>query len=170
MTTKEERDRRNRIANPWMARLLRSPLHGLISGNTMLITVTGMKTARRYTTPVNYVRDGNYLIVTSRVDRTWWRNLRGGSSVELWLRGSALRGHVEVIEGSAAVSNELLALLRRAPQLAGGFHVKLGADGQPKHPEKLAQFAAERVLLRIGRLALLPAPRRLKSGGPLRRF
>ena len=149
MTTSEPRDRPNRIANPWMTWLLRSRLHTLISGTTMLITLTGKKTGWRYTIPVDYARDGDSLIVTSRADRMWWRNLRGGAPVELRLRTSDLQGHAEVIEGAAAVSS----VLRQAPELSGRFHIKLDAAGQPKDPEQLARFARERVLVRIGELA-----------------
>ena len=56
--------------NSFIAWLLRSPLHGLLSGNTLLITVTGRKTGRPITTPVNYVRDGDRLWVISNRDRT----------------------------------------------------------------------------------------------------
>lgn len=46
----------NRIANPVVTWLLRSSLHGILSGSTLLITVTGRKSGRIYTIPVNYVR------------------------------------------------------------------------------------------------------------------
>jgi deazaflavin-dependent oxidoreductase (nitroreductase family) len=163
MATQTIQGRRNRTANPWITRLLRSPLHALLSGSTMLITFTGRKTGRHYTAPVNYVRAGNCLIVTSRVDHAWWRNLRGGAVVELRLRGRRLQGHAHVVEGSAAVADELLALLHKTPKLAVHFHIELDADGQPKHPEQLTRFAAERVLLRIGGLTPLPAARRTPS-------
>ena len=80
----------NGVANPTMKLLLRSPLHRMASGSTMLITVTGRKTGARYTTPVNYVRDGSTLTVFSWRQRTWWRNLRGGAPVALRLRGPSL--------------------------------------------------------------------------------
>jgi hypothetical protein len=51
--------------NPLMAGLLRSPLHALISHNTMLITVRGRKTGRALTTPVNYVRNDDELLTVS---------------------------------------------------------------------------------------------------------
>lgn len=39
--------------------VLRSPLHSLL-GATMLLTVTGRKTRRKISIPVNYYRDGEY--------------------------------------------------------------------------------------------------------------
>ncbi len=57
--------------NPIMAGVLRSPLHGLLSQSFMLIRVTGRKSGRMISTPVNYVRDGSALWVTSQRQRRW---------------------------------------------------------------------------------------------------
>ena len=76
--------------------LLRSPLHRLLSGSTMLITVTGSKSGREYTTPVNYVRDGDQLTVVSRRERSWWRNVAGGAPVTVTLLGREVAGRAEV--------------------------------------------------------------------------
>src|SRR5262249_17743027 len=43
------------VINPVIRALLRSPVHGLMSKSLMLITFTGRKSGRRYTTPVRYV-------------------------------------------------------------------------------------------------------------------
>ena len=48
------------IFNPFMVWLLRSPLHKLASKNTLLITFTGRKSGKKYTTPVNYASDKQY--------------------------------------------------------------------------------------------------------------
>ena len=42
--------------NDFMAWVLRSPFHGMLSNGMMLITVTGRKTGKAYTTPVGYYR------------------------------------------------------------------------------------------------------------------
>lgn len=73
--------------NPLLILMLRSPLHPLLSGNTLALTYTGRKSGRTYTTPVNYVRDGDRLWATSYRTRTWWRNLRNGVPVSLRLQG-----------------------------------------------------------------------------------
>jgi hypothetical protein len=88
----------NRTANPVLAALLRSPLHGLASGRLALITVTGRRSGRRYTFPVGYERDGERVrIGVGWPDRKrWWRNLRGGAPVELRLRGRDYRGRAAV--------------------------------------------------------------------------
>ena len=40
----------------FVAWLLRSPFHGMLSNGMMLITVSGRKTGKKYTTPVDYTR------------------------------------------------------------------------------------------------------------------
>jgi deazaflavin-dependent oxidoreductase (nitroreductase family) len=62
----------------------------------MLVTVTGRKSGRGHTTPVNYVREGNQLTVVSRRDRTWWRNVAGGAPVTVRLSGKEVAGRAEV--------------------------------------------------------------------------
>jgi deazaflavin-dependent oxidoreductase (nitroreductase family) len=77
---------------PWvnriMIRLLRSPLSRLVDGGVMLLTVTGRRTGRSYTLPVQYVWDGQVLWVYAGGSeaKSWWRNLVGGADVEVLLR------------------------------------------------------------------------------------
>jgi deazaflavin-dependent oxidoreductase (nitroreductase family) len=119
-------------ANGAMMVLLRSPLHGLVSKHAMLITVSGRKSGRLYTTPVNYVRDGDTITVVSRPNRTWWRNLRGGAPVAVRVSGKDLKGVAElVVDDKEAVAGALLAL-----------HPRYSA-------ERAAQRAQDRVLVRI---------------------
>lgn len=82
-----------KLYNPMVSWLLRSPLHGLMSNSTMLITFTGRKSGKTYTTPVNYVWDDDHtLLAVSRTDRLWWRNLRASAPVKVCLRGQTLKG------------------------------------------------------------------------------
>ena len=86
-----------RAGNPFVSALLRSPLHGLLGAKFMLVTVTGRKTGRTYTTPVNYVRRGDTLTVISRRGRTWWRNLSEPAPVLVRLRGKRGCGMGQVV-------------------------------------------------------------------------
>lgn len=65
--------------------LLRSPLHRAVSGRYLLLTFTGRKTGREYTTPVAYIQDGNRIIVST--DSAWARNVIGGRGVRTRVRG-----------------------------------------------------------------------------------
>jgi deazaflavin-dependent oxidoreductase (nitroreductase family) len=90
---------KNSLANHLVTSLLRNPvLSPLLSGHTLLVSVRGRKTGAIYTTPVNYVREGNTLLVLSRTDRTWWKNLRGGAPITVLLKGKEIQGTAEVIE------------------------------------------------------------------------
>ena len=82
----------NSLGNPFVATVLRSPLHRMMSGRMMLITVRGRKTGREYTTPVEYRRTNGELAVASRSERTWWRNIGGGAPVRALVRGKWLQG------------------------------------------------------------------------------
>jgi deazaflavin-dependent oxidoreductase (nitroreductase family) len=137
--------------NPFMTWLLRSPLHGFISSNTMLVTYTGRKSGKTYTTPVNYLRmkdsRGEYLLTTSTRERTWWRNLRGGAAVTLRLQGKDLPAQAEVLEDEGAVIDELGAFFEKAPKMAKYFGVRLEANGKPDRDD-LARAAVTRVVVR----------------------
>lgn len=134
--------------NSVMAWLLRSPMHGLISKNFMLVTVTGSKSGKVYTTPVNYSREGNTLTVVSLRDRTWWRNLRGDRPVTIRLQGQDVSGIGTVVEEDAGVASDLATYLSQNPQLAKYFSVSLDAHGQPQRND-VAQAACTRVVIHI---------------------
>jgi len=67
----------------------------VLLGNTMLITVTGCKTGRQYSTPVGFYREGDTLWVISNRDRTWWRNVKNGANVSLFLNGKTVTAFAE---------------------------------------------------------------------------
>src|SRR4051794_35791783 len=68
----------NRIGNPSLKLVLRSPAHRLASGRLCLISVTGRRSGRTFTFPVAYSRtDAGVRIAVGWPERKrWWRNLR----------------------------------------------------------------------------------------------
>jgi F420H(2)-dependent quinone reductase len=84
----------NRTGNRAVAALLRSPLHRVLSGRLLLITVTGRRSARRITLPVTYTQQASRLTIHVMWPerKLWWRNLRDGAPVGLRLRGRQLEG------------------------------------------------------------------------------
>jgi len=128
--------------------LLRSPFHGLLDKSIMLVTVTGRKSGKMYSTPVNYLRDGNLLWVTSIRTRTWWRNLKGGAQLNVLLAGQSMKAYGVVIVDDQAVVDSLVAYFRKAPRLARYFKVELDASGQPVR-EDCVRAAHERVMIKI---------------------
>jgi deazaflavin-dependent oxidoreductase (nitroreductase family) len=137
--------------NPIIQWLLRSPFHGFVSKNMMLITYTGRKSGKKFTTPVNYLHmtqgQDKFLATTSLRERTWWRNLRGSAPVALRLQGKDLPAAAEVIEDDQGVAENLGAYLRQAPGLAKYFNVRLESTGQLK-AEDLANAAKTRVFIK----------------------
>ncbi len=138
-----------KVYNPILAALLRSPWHGLVSGSVLLLTFTGHRSGRAYSTPVNYTCVGNDLLITSLPGRTWWKNLRGGAPVTLWLAGRKVKAIATVVEDIEGVAAGLLAVCQCVPAYQRYLGLELGADGQPLNPERLAQAARGHVIVRI---------------------
>ena len=132
--------------NDFVAMLLRSPFHFLL-GNTMLLTVTGRKSGREYTTPVGYYRSGGNLWVISSRDRAWWRNLRGGAPVKMHMRGKDVTGHAETVLEAGAVAARLEEYLQHVPMAARPLGVRL-ENGKP-YPGDIARLTGERLFVRI---------------------
>jgi deazaflavin-dependent oxidoreductase (nitroreductase family) len=95
------------IGNFFMKAMINSPLHSLLGDSFAVVTVTGRKTGRSISTPINVSRDGdNYMVVSMR-DRTWWRNLRGDKPARLRAGGKTFAVRGEIIEDHGAVCEEL---------------------------------------------------------------
>ena len=122
--------------NPIMKWLIASPLHALVSNNMLLISYTGKNSGRAYTIPVNYLRNGDKLYLTSFKDRVWWRNLRDGSPVSLLLKGKTITAIPEVIEDPTRFSTLMVTYFQLAPKMARYYQVKLDDQGVPS-PENL---------------------------------
>jgi deazaflavin-dependent oxidoreductase (nitroreductase family) len=134
--------------DPLMSAVLRSPLHGLLSRSIMLVTVRGRKSGRAITTPVNYVPVGEELLTVSLQHRTWWRNLRGGASVLVRLRGSDREARGNSVEDPAGVISGIGEVIGVSPAYARHFGVPLDRRQSPD-PAALARAAEGRVLIRF---------------------
>lgn len=130
-----------------MSWILRSPFHGLLSNGMMLITVTGRRTGKKYTIPVGYYREGDYLWVITSRDRTWWRNLRGGAEVDLFLKRKPVSVHAEVELDEEAVRARIPEYLRHVPQAAKPMDIRM-ENGKP-NAEDIARLAKERLFVRV---------------------
>jgi deazaflavin-dependent oxidoreductase (nitroreductase family) len=120
---------------PWMnsavMALLRTPgLRSVMGKMFLILTVTGAKTGNRYITPVQYVRDGNRLLVLSQRTRRWWRNLEERPDVEIVLRGETIRTMAHLTADNE--EREVIATtLRLNPRAAKFYGVAIGEDGEP---------------------------------------
>ncbi len=133
-------------ANDFVVLALRSPLHVLM-GETMLITLTGRKTGRKITVPVNYAQEGDELWVLSSRNRTWWRNLRKGGEVDVRLHGQEFKGLGEVVLDEAAVAAQLGRYVKRLPTTAR--HMGIRVDNGEPNCDDLGRIAKERLFVKI---------------------
>ena len=117
--------------NPIMKWLITSPFHFFVSNNTMIITYTGRKSGNTYTTPVNYVKNGDLYYTTSLRDRVWWRNLRNGSAVQLFVKRNIINAIPTVVEKENQVADHLRSYFQLAPRLARYYKITLDKNGIP---------------------------------------
>ena len=77
------------FANRVVATLLQSPLHRMMSGSTDLVRYRGRRTGRVFTTPTQYVRTGDQVIILvgRPWQKKWWRNFEEARELELLLAG-----------------------------------------------------------------------------------
>ena len=124
----------NKIVNPLVCLILRSPLHKLMSDTLLLITYRGRKTGMKYTLPVQYVQTGNaiYIVPGMPEQKTWWHNLKEAAPVQLTLRGQTLAGNAVVLKPNNDFEEIIAGLglyLQRFPALAKVHHIRRAADG-----------------------------------------
>ena len=133
--------------NDFISLILRSPLHGMLSGGMLLITVTGCKTGRQYTTPVEYSRDGGYLWIITTRDRTWWKNLRGGANVSLLLKRRPVSAFAELEMDTKVVESRMVSYIQRIPQVARSFGIRV--ENGIANADDLKWAAKDRLLVKI---------------------
>jgi deazaflavin-dependent oxidoreductase (nitroreductase family) len=132
--------------NDFMAWVLRSPFHGMLSG-MMLITFTGRKTGKPYTTPVGYYEDGGYLWVITSRGRTWWRNLKGGANVKLLLKRKPVNGYAETELDDKAVEALMYEYVKYIPRAAKPMGIRI--ENGVANSEDIIRVARERLFVRI---------------------
>ena len=132
--------------NKTMKFILRSHMHGLVSKTVLLITFTGRKSGKTYTTPVDYSQDGDQVYVFTH--SSWWKNLRSGAPVTLRIRGRDLQGFPEPVEEKTAVAAGLSEHLRKVPGDAKYYGVTFDDQGNPR-AEEVERAAQTSVMIRV---------------------
>ena len=137
--------------NPLVARILRSPLHPLLSPGLMLLSYRGRRSGRPISIPVGYQRSGDEIsVLASRARRKqWWRNFREPALVELLVRGRVLRGEARLVPGeSEEFRSAVESTFRRLPRLAGQFGIAY-ERGRVLTPEQHRAVAEGGALVKI---------------------
>ena len=146
-----------KLYNPIVILLLHSPLHSLMDKSTILITFTGRKSGKKYTIPVSFVRDGDNLMMISQREHSWWKNLRGGAQVTLYMQGHILKARGEVFTDAETAANKILMFLRQFPSYQKLIHINLAANGQPENPEAFQRFSQGMVIVQMKELVEVAA-------------
>lgn len=138
-----------RLINPPVRWLLRSPLHGLMSKNTLLLEFTGRKSGRALSTPISYhLKDGVAHCFTSSAF-AWWRNLTSDQQVRLTIQGQAWQSTPDVESSDyQQMAIQLDAFLRAVPRDAAHAGVSLDGNGHPD-PEDIRQAIPSMVYLQF---------------------
>ncbi len=127
--------------------ILRSPMHGMVSKTMLLITFTGRKSGKTYTTPVDYSQDGDQVTIFTHAN--WWKNLIGGAPVALRMRGRDLQGIAEpVAEDKGVVAAGLMDHLRKVRSDAKYYGVTFDDQNNP-NAEEVEKAAQTAVMVRI---------------------
>jgi len=133
--------------NTFISWVLRSPFHGLLSNGTMLITVTGRKTGKKYTTPVGYYQQAGYLWILTSRDRQWWRNLKNGAEVSLLLKRKPVQGFAEAELEAQAVEARMFEYIKHVPMAAKPLGIRM--ENNTANAEDVARSARDRLFVKI---------------------
>lgn len=128
--------------------VLRSPLHGLLSGRVLLLTLSGCRSGRSITVPLGYVRGGRYILCfTGAGWSVWWKNLRGGAPVAVRVGGRDLACRAEAKAEGPEVVAGLAAFLRTFPRTAARYGAAVGVEGIPDPEDVEAAVRGRRVVM-----------------------
>ena len=146
-----------RVINPVVKKILRSPFHGVLSQNTLLLEFTGRKSGRKLSTPVSYHSTDGVAHCFTRKSFAWWKNLNSGEPVYATIKGTRhlVRPKVEA-EDSAIKSQALCHFLRAVPRDAPHSGVTLDTNDDPS-VDDIQRVVSDMVYVR------LPLPNSLHS-------
>jgi deazaflavin-dependent oxidoreductase (nitroreductase family) len=134
------------IGNAFMKIVIHSPLHGLLGDGFALITVTGRKTGRRISAPINVApQDGGFIVISYR-HRIWWRNLLDGRKGELHHRGKTFPVTAHILDQTDGVAAALKKYFEKHADRAKYFGIRTGREGNAPE-EELTRAATDRVVV-----------------------
>jgi hypothetical protein len=116
-----------RVINVPMRFLLRLPVATPLSGQLMLLYLTGRKSGKRYQQPVSYVPDGDSLLTPG--GGNWKLNLREDQPIRARIRGRDVRLRPEIIADLDEVERLLRRMMTANPRVTR-FVPVMGPDGR----------------------------------------
>jgi len=139
-----------KVANPFVKALLRSPLHGIASGNVALLHFRGRKSGREFVTPLSYVRENGTVCLLSAHSTRWWMNLsEEGTPVSIEIARETVTGEARLWDGdSEALRERVRRYLTTLPRDAKVYGIKLDESNRPVE-KSLAKVAPELVFIEV---------------------
>ena len=88
-----------KMAMQFMAFLLRHDWMGSAGNELLVITTTGRKSGKRYSTPIGYLRDGETIVALTHAatPSNWYRNALTSGQALLEIKSQALKVRVEAV-------------------------------------------------------------------------
>jgi hypothetical protein len=121
-----------RRLNPVLLRILRSPFHGLLSSQLLVLQYRGRKSGKVYTIPLSYVTLGGHVHCVTRTT-AWWKSVVDLPAVTIWLRGKPLTVSAERLASASPDARAAFRMFLTAnPGTARSLYdVRIGQDGKP---------------------------------------
>lgn len=142
-----------KLINLAVGLMLRSPVHRLASKSLMLITFTGRKSGKVYTTPIRYLHVDDKVRCFTSKSTGWWKNLVSNRGVTLFLAGESITYQAEVtIDDKDVIKDALVKFLAIYPQDSVYHDIRVEPDGN-LNPADLNNALENTVLM-----DLTPAP------------
>ncbi len=136
------------LLNPLVRALLCSPLHGLLSHNTLVLEFTGGKSGRTYRTPVSYFENGGRVHCFAARGSAWWRNFEEPAPVRTLRRRQWLPGTARTEREPDVMLPTMRAFLTAVPRDAPFAGVRLDGEKRPREDD-LAEAMKRLVLVTI---------------------
>lgn len=128
--------------------LLRRGWLGKMGASVMVITTTGRKSGRPFSTPIGFVRDGaNYVALTRGGNErsNWYLNLRANPRATLEIQGRRLNVRAEFIEAEADRQHAIRLYKEQRAEILG---MASGA-GRSATPEQIEEAFLTRLFVRF---------------------
>ncbi|WP_158607885.1 nitroreductase/quinone reductase family protein [Nocardia panacis] len=136
-----------RAGDRFVRAVLRSPVHRILSGKLLIITVVGRKTGREYSYPVGYAEhDGHLLIGTAA---RWRRNVRPPAPVRILLCGTEIEADAEIVSEAAGLRELYPVILRRNPIHGRFAGIGLESDGRVNEDDLRRAMAGGVAVVRL---------------------
>lgn len=137
------------FSNRMISLLLHTPLlHRVMSDKLLLLTFTGRKSGKRYTTPVGYVRTGDTVTILTKWFRPWWRNFLETAPVEFLMTGKTYHGKCKALTDEATTIPAIVEAIKTYPVNAEFYGVRLTSDKNPDMDD-VRRIAPKVVVLQI---------------------